>query len=132
MSEPQRIFTAEDLIELNREVLGYGGGRLGPVRYRSGLLYAVDKPWFAFERTTPLYPEPYDKAAALMETIIRTHPFVDGNKRTAFVAGVTLLRRLSGMSMKVSPEEALAVCEAVESKKWGAKELAIWFRDNSY
>jgi hypothetical protein len=39
-----RIFTAEDLIELNREVLGYGGGRHGAVRYESGLLYALDRP----------------------------------------------------------------------------------------
>ena len=48
MSEPERIFTAEDLIKLNREVLGYGGGRHGGVRYESGLLIALDKPWFAF------------------------------------------------------------------------------------
>jgi death-on-curing protein len=92
LSEPERIFTAEDLIELNREVLGYGGGRHGGVRYESGLLIALDKPWFAFGGSPPLYPEPHDKAAALMESLIRTHPFVDGNKRTAYVAGITLLR----------------------------------------
>lgn len=132
MSGPERIFTAEDLIELNREVLGYGGGRHGPVRYRSGLLYALDKPWFSFAGTKPLYPEPHDKAAALMETLIRTHPFVDGNKRTAFVAGVTLLRWLSGMRVEATPEEALAACQAVESKEWGVEELSTWFRNHAY
>lgn len=101
MSEPERLFTAEELIELNREVLGYGGGRHGDVRYMSGLLYALDRPWLAFQGAEPIYPEPHDKAAALMEIIIRTHPFVDGNKRTAFVAGATLLRMLSGQSMDV-------------------------------
>jgi death on curing protein len=132
LNEPERIFTTEDLIELNRAVLDYGGGRYGGVRYESGLLYALDKPWFSFAGAQPLYPEPHDKAAALMEVLIRSHPFVDGNKRTAFVAGVTLLRYLTGERVEVSPEEALAVCQSVESKDWGTEELSAWFRDNAY
>ncbi len=35
-----------------------------------------------------LYPEPVDKAAAILESIVKNHPFVDGNKR----AGYTLMR----------------------------------------
>lgn len=30
-----------------------------------------------------LYPDVFDKAAVLFESIIRKHPFIDGNKRTA-------------------------------------------------
>jgi death-on-curing protein len=132
LSEPERIFTAEDLIELNREVIESWGGRHGPVRYKNGLLYALDKPWFAFTGVGPLYPEPYDKAAALMETLIRTHPFEDGNKRTAYDAGITLLRYLTGEIVEVSPEEALAVCQSVERKDWGTEELSAWLQDNAY
>ena len=132
MSESERIFTAEDLIELNREMLDYGGGHRGGVRYESGLLYALDKPWFVFAGSTPLYPEPHDKAAALMETLIRTHPFVDGNKRTAYTAGITLLRYLTGERVDASSEEALAVCQSVERKDWGTEELSAWLRDNAY
>jgi death on curing protein len=132
LSEPEKIFTAEDLIELNREVLGYGGGRHDSVRYENGLLYALDKPWFSFAGAEPLYPEPHDKAAALMETLIRTHPFVDGNKRTAYVAGITLLRYLTGERVEASPEEALSVCQSVERKDWGTEELSAWLRDNAY
>jgi death-on-curing protein len=35
-----------------------------------------------------LYPRPVDKAAAIIESIVKNHPFVDGNKRT----GYTLMR----------------------------------------
>jgi death-on-curing protein len=91
LSDPERVFTAEDLIQLNQEMLDYGGGLQGGVRYESGLLYALDKPWFVFGGSSPLYPEPHDKAAALMETLIRTHPFVDGNKRTAYQRGLPYL-----------------------------------------
>jgi death on curing protein len=132
LSNPERIFTAEDLIELNREVLGYGGGRYGTVRYESGLLYALDRPWLVFAGHEPVYPEPYDKAAALMEILIRNHPFVDGNKRTAFVAGITLLRRLTGERVEVSPEEVLAVCQSVESKDWDTGKLSAWLHDSAY
>jgi death-on-curing protein len=132
LSEPERIFTAEDLIQLNQDMLEYGGGLQGGVRYESGLLLALDKPWLAFGGSAPLYPEPHDKAAALMETLIRTHPFVDGNKRTAYTAGITLLRYLTGEIVEVSPEEALAVCQSVERKDWGTEELSAWLLDNAY
>lgn len=32
-----------------------------------------------------LYPGPINKAAALIESILTNHPFVDGNKRTGYV-----------------------------------------------
>jgi death-on-curing protein len=39
-----------------------------------------------------LYPGIIDKAAAVIRGTIADHPFVDGNKRTAMLAGLTLLR----------------------------------------
>lgn len=132
MSEPERIFTAEYLIQLNKEMIDYGGGLQGGVRYEDGLLLALDKPWFAFGGSHPLYPEPYDKAAALMETLIRTHPFVDGNKRTAYTSGITLLRFLIGELVEVPPDEVVEVCKSVACKEWGTKELATWLQDNAY
>lgn len=32
-----------------------------------------------------MYPSPIEEAAALFESIIINHPFIDGNKRTAYV-----------------------------------------------
>jgi death-on-curing protein len=41
-----------------------------------------------------LYPEPADKAAALMHSLVMNHPFVDGNKRVgAHCANATASRR---------------------------------------
>ena len=33
-----------------------------------------------------LYPDIFHKAAALMESLIKNHPFIDGNKRTAITS----------------------------------------------
>ncbi len=129
MREPQRLFTAEDLIKLNQEVLTPNEHH--GIHYWSGLLYALDRPWFAFFGTKPLFPEPYDKAAALMESIIRSHPFSSGNKRTAYIAGITLLRMLTGERVLASPEEALEVCLAIDRKDWGTTELSAWLHNNA-
>ena len=46
---------------------------------------AIDRPWMtAFG--TELYPTPFEKAAAISESIVRNHPFNDGNHRTALAA----------------------------------------------
>jgi death-on-curing protein len=40
-----------------------------------------------------LYPDFFTKAAALIDSLIRNHPFVDGNKSTGMTAGALFLRR---------------------------------------
>jgi len=45
-----------------------------------------------------------DKAAAIIRGIVADHPFVDGNKRTAILSGLTLLE-LNGIKFKVVPGE---------------------------
>ena len=37
------------------------------------------------------YPDPWEKAAALMHSIVRSYPFVDGNKRAGWNAAWTFL-----------------------------------------
>lgn len=76
------IFIHTVLIEV------YGGSR--GVRDVGSLEAAIARPWgaaFGEEH----FPTPLDKAAAITESIIQRHPFVDGNKRTGVTAGAYLL-----------------------------------------
>jgi death-on-curing protein len=60
------------------------------VRDEVGLLAAIERPWqasFGQEH----FPSAIEKAASLMEFIIRRHPLVDGNKRTATASASYLL-----------------------------------------
>lgn len=60
------------------------------MRDEESLLAAIERPWQAsFGREH--FASPFEKAAALMESIIRRHPFVDGNKRTATASASYLL-----------------------------------------
>ncbi|MEV0683991.1 type II toxin-antitoxin system death-on-curing family toxin [Nocardia sp. NPDC050378] len=50
------------------------------------------------------YPGLFLKAAALLHSIARNHALIDGDKRTAFVASVAMLR-LNGYRVRPLPDE---------------------------
>ncbi|MGK7895764.1 MAG: type II toxin-antitoxin system death-on-curing family toxin [Xenococcus sp. (in: cyanobacteria)] len=59
------------------------GGSEG-VRDQGALEAALNRPYATFDQKD-LYPSPIDKAEAILESILINHPFIDGNKRTAYV-----------------------------------------------
>jgi death-on-curing protein len=54
------------------------------VRDEGALLAALSRPYMTFDQQD-LYSTPAEKAAAIFESLIINHPFIDGNKRTAYV-----------------------------------------------
>lgn len=54
------------------------------------------------------YPDIHSKAAALLHSLIRNHPFIDGNKRTAVLA-VLMFYGLNGMWLETTQEEVVAL-----------------------
>lgn len=77
-----------------------------------------------------LYVTIYDKAAALIRGIIGGHPFVDGNKRTAMLSGLTLLE-INGKNFTAQKGlvEDFAVQVAVE--KLDVPTIAAWLKSQS-
>ncbi|MEP2667616.1 MAG: type II toxin-antitoxin system death-on-curing family toxin [Cyclobacteriaceae bacterium] len=71
-------------VEIIHDILieRYGGTK--GIRDKGALESALNRPYQTFD-SKQLYPEPIDKAAAIFESLITNHPFIDGNKRTAFV-----------------------------------------------
>ena len=65
-----------------RSVKEYGGGN--GLRDQDLLLAAIGRPFQTFDQQD-LYPSPIEKAAAIFESLIINHPFIDGNKRTAYL-----------------------------------------------
>lgn len=51
------------------------------------------------------YPTLFDKAAALMESLARNHPLVDGNKRLA-LAGTVAFLGMNGIRLSMNNDEA--------------------------
>lgn len=67
-------------------------------------------------------------AAAYGYRLARNHPFVDGNKRTAFVATLLFLR-LNGHDLMATPEERYATFLALADGSLSETQLAAWLAD---
>ena len=68
--------------EIHEVVIAETGGLVG-LRDAAMLHSAVARPFATFD-SQELYPTDFEKAAALFHSLIKSHPFVDGTKRTAF------------------------------------------------
>lgn len=67
----------------HNEIINESGGARG-IRDQGSLLAALARPYATFDQQE-LYPTPVEKAAAIFESLIINHSFIDGNKRIAYV-----------------------------------------------
>ena len=81
-----------------------------------------------FRPETGYYDGPIEEAAALMESLLQNHPFLDGNKRTAFAAA-DLHLRLNGLIYSGTPAEAIAFVDSIfEEQAVDAATIAEFLR----
>ena len=66
-------------------------------------------------------------AAAYAKGIIANHPFVDGNKRTAFTVSVTFLR-INGLELTAPKEDRVVTFWALADASLSEEQLAAWFQ----
>ena len=72
-------------------------------------------------------PDVFALAAAYAFGIAKAHAFVDGNKRTAFVAAFTFLR-LNGITVRPDPGTGVRMMEDLASSQITEDAFAAWLR----
>lgn len=98
MPNPLVYLTEDEVIRFNESVTG----QKGLLRDRAALDSALNRPKMAaFYQQEDII----EQAALLIEGIAMNHPFIDGNKRTALVTGITFLRT-NGATIRSETEEA--------------------------
>jgi death-on-curing protein len=120
--------SAEQILFIHAWLIEETGGSHG-VRDLGMLLSAIGRPQASFN-DQDLYLDLFNKAAALMESLIRKHPFVDGNKRTGVTAASFFLRR-NGYRLTATNSDLVAITMKIAQLQGYVEELTIWFRDNS-
>ncbi len=128
MSE-ERMVAVEDLVWIHSAAIARYGGASG-IRDAGSLEAAVARPYTSFGGTG-LFLGPFAKAAALMESIIQRHPFVDVNKRTGVASAVYLLRRHDYRLAGVSNAHLVELALDVSAHRMSLDELARWFEDHA-
>jgi death on curing protein len=113
--------TLVDVLAMHADQIERYGGSRG-VR-DLGLLEAA-----LYRPQTGYYADLIEEAAALWESLAENHPFVDGNKRTAFAATFTFLA-INGARLKADAEETyLFIASLYEANEFRFDKLVAWLR----
>ncbi|MBI4579292.1 MAG: type II toxin-antitoxin system death-on-curing family toxin [Planctomycetes bacterium] len=69
------------------------------------------------------------QAAYLFHGLLMDHGFVQGNKRTAYLALEWFLHVNGPGSLQTADENIIAMCFAAENEKWTVEQVAQWLRE---
>jgi len=118
------FLSRDEALEIHRALLDRFGGSTGN-RDPGSLESALFRP------RTGYYDDLAEMAAALFESLIMNHPFIDGNKRVAFFATDVFLR-LNGYKLKVDAIEAHRfLIGLLENNRCTFDQLLPWIRKNT-
>ena len=114
--------TIEEVVAIHDIAIGEFGGSKG-LRDAGALESAIMRPQLGY------YEGLLDEAAALMESLAMNHPFVDGNKRTAFYSTDTFLRK-NGRFIDCDNDEAYAFfMQLFATNSFRFSQLRAWLEE---
>jgi death on curing protein len=115
-----------EILSLHADQIAEHGGLHG-VRDQGLLESALSRP-----KNLMAYgdPGPFELAAAYAFGIARNHPFVDGNKRSAFLASTSFLA-WNGWELTAAETDVVIVFQDLAAGKLTEAELTVWFERKS-
>jgi death-on-curing protein len=122
------MITKEIILRLHHlSVAKYGGAK--GMRDEGLLESAVARPYQTFGGVD-LYPAAHEKAAAIMESLITDHPFVDGNKRTGFL-GMFAIFTKENIKLTATDNVIYKFTIMVSTGEIKFDDMVIWLKENS-
>ncbi|MEB3278009.1 MAG: type II toxin-antitoxin system death-on-curing family toxin [Lyngbya sp.] len=125
MNEP--LWISEEIVRvIHRDQIQQHGGRLG-IRDENLLSASLARPRHLF-----VYGQPnlFELAAAYGYSLVKNHPFIDGNKRIAFAVMATFLL-VNGYLLDVPEMEVVQMIERLATDQETQESLAQWLTENS-
>ncbi|MCF6199465.1 MAG: type II toxin-antitoxin system death-on-curing family toxin [Hyphomicrobiaceae bacterium] len=118
----------DEIYAIHEALLARYGGAVG-VRDDGLLQSALARPQQLFSYEKPA-PDLCALAAAYTTGIVKNHPFVDGNKRTGFIAAYSFLGS-NGLELTASEVEAASMVIALAAGEMDERTFAQWLRERS-
>jgi death-on-curing protein len=117
--------TRKDILEIHRKVIRESGGN-SVVVFPGNLDMCVESPKLEMYGLE-IHKTVYEKAASLLCAILKLHPFLDGNKRTGFIATDVFLR-LNGHKIAVDEVDAIQTCLKIAECSMEMNETSTWVK----
>lgn len=77
-----------------------------------------------------LYKSIFDQAAALLQSLLKNHPFIDGNKRTALTS-TGLFLKMNSWELENTHKEEIEFAVKVENQNLTLEQISRWLKDHS-
>ena len=117
------MISVKEVEEIHKILIEAFGGSHG-IRDIAGLDSALARPFQTFGNDD-LYPTSVHKAAALIESLLVNHPFIDGNKRTGYVL-MRIFLIDNGLDINATQEEKYNFVLKIASGKTKFEEIIDW------
>lgn len=122
------FLTTEQVLFIHDQMVKRFGGSLG-VRDVGLVESAVARPQSTFGGEY-LYVSIFDKAAALLQSLLKNHPFVDGNKRTALTSAGLFLKK-NGYKLINSHKQEVEFAIRVDNGNLTIEQISKWLKMDS-
>lgn len=113
----------QQTLQIHKILIEQYGGSFG-LRDKEGLDAALARPFQTFDNKE-LYPSGVDKAAAIIQSIVTNHPFIDGNKRTGYVL-MRLLLMENQIDIMAEEDEKYAFVIQISEGKLNIDQIKDW------
>lgn len=121
------LTTSQVLFIHDQTVKRFGGSR--GIRDIGLVESAVARPKVSFGGKY-LYNSLFDKAAALLQSLLKNHPFVDGNKRTALTSAGVFLKK-NGYKLINDHKQEVEFAIRVDNGNLTVEQISQWLKEHS-
>jgi death on curing protein len=122
------VISTKEILAIHKTLIYNFGGSHG-VRDMALLESALARPFQTYDNTD-LYKTFLDKAAALIESLLINHPFVDGNKRTGYTV-LRLFLMQNKLDFTASQTSRYEFVIAIASGELKFETILFWLTENT-
>ena len=122
-----KTLTIQQVLFIHSRLINETGGSAG-LRDIGLLESAMARPFASFDGKD-LYPGLFEKASAMLDSLVNNHPFLDGNKRVG-ITSAALFLRINGYLLKCTQAELENITMQVAIHHPPVGEIATWFKDH--
>lgn len=124
-----KFVSLDEVLVIHDRMLEIGGGRAG-IHDFTLLHSAIERPKAQFGGAY-LYSSIWQMAAALLQSMVKNHPFDDGNKRTAYFTTMRFLK-INGYLLEAKDKEAIKFMVEVDVENLTLEQIAKWLKEHSH